>query len=396
MKSIRKILACIRRADEQFNLIENGDRIAVGVSGGKDSLVLSYALSLYQKFSQKQFEMVPILLDLGFSKRDYSSLCQWFTSIGSSLIIEDAQEIGRILAIQKKDKEKLSCSICSRMKKASINAAAHRYHCNKVAFAHHGDDAIETLWMNAIFGARLATFSPKMYLEKTALCFIRPLILARETTISSCAKECDLPIISSGCPNDQHTMREEMKNGLNHLYQLHPEAKENFLTMLLNYQKRDLWEKTLSYPLHHDDLVVRPIITPDDFYQEMLIRQRVFIEEFSFSFNQEFSDSPSSYQSYLLYQKETPIGIIRYQEKEDRVIQISRFALLPAYRNRGYGSLLFSFIEKEIFQKYNPCTIVLSAMLERIPFYEKRGYQIKSEPFLEGNHPHILLEKKLN
>lgn len=396
MKSIRKILACIRRADEQFNLIENGDRIAVGVSGGKDSLVLAYALSLYQKFSQKQFEMVPILLDLGFTTRDYSSLCQWFSSIGSSLIVEDAHEIGRILAIQKKDKKRLSCSICSRMKKASINAAAHRYRCNKVAFAHHGDDAIETLWMNAVFGARLATFSPKMYLEKTALCFIRPLILARETTIISCAKECALPIIPSGCPNDQHTMREEAKNELNHLYQLHPEAKENFLTMLLNYQKRDLWEKCLSYPLHQDDLLIRPVITADDFYQEMMMRQRIFVEEFSFSFDQEFLGVPSHYQSYLLYQKETPIGIIRYQEKEDRTIQISRFALLPSYRNRGYGSLLLSFIEKEIFQKYNPCTIVISAMLERVPFYEKRGYEKKSEPFLEGNRPHILLEKKLS
>lgn len=395
MKSIRKILACIRRADEQFNLIENGDRIAIGVSGGKDSLVLAYALSLYQKFAQKQFEMVPILLDLGFAHRDFTSLSTWFSTLGYTLIIENAQDVAKILSLQRKEKEKLSCSICSRMKKASINAAAHRYHCNKVAFAHHGDDAIETLWMNAIFGARIATFSPKMYLEKTALCFIRPLILARETTIATCAKECALPITPSGCPNDHHTMREEMKLWLADLYQRHPEAKENFLTMLTNYTKRDLWDRALSYPLSLPSLTLRPVLTPDDFYQEMQIRQQVFVEEFSFSFQEEFQDTPSHVQSYLLYLKEKPIGTIRYQEKEERTIQISRFAILSPYRNHGYGTLLLSRLESMIFQKYNPCTILLSAMVEKVPFYEKRGYQKKSEPFLEGNRPHILLKKEL-
>lgn len=384
MKSIRKVLAAIKKADLKFNLINKGDKIAVGISGGKDSLVLFYSLTLYQKFAKKEFTIVPILLNLGFDNVDFTPLQEWFNSLGYELIIEDSTQIGEILKIQKGNKEKLSCSICSRMKKASINNAAHKYNCNKVAFAHHAEDAIETLWMNQIFGARMATFSPKMHLEKTDLIFIRPLILARETNILSCAVELNAPITSLKCPNDKHTMREEAKIWLNSLYKQYPEAKENMLTMLLNYEKEDLWKNKISIPLNEDSVYVKPVIDDKSYHDSMMVRYEVFINEFGYKFDEVFNDSINNYHLYVLYNKNTPIGVIKYSSIDERTYKITSFCIKKEFRNNGFGSLLLQFIEDELFIKYNPCKIIINT--ECKDFFLKRGYNQENK---------LLLIKKL-
>lgn len=383
MKSIRKVLASIKKADLKFNLINKGDKIAVGISGGKDSLVLFYALTLYQKFSKKDFSLVPILLNLGFSEVDFNPLLNWFSSLGYSLNIEDSTQVGEILRIQKGDKEKLSCSICSRMKKASINAASHKYGCNKVAFAHHAEDALETLWMNQVCGGRLATFAPKMHLEKTDLVFIRPLILARESNILGCANELNVPVTSLGCPNDKQTMRQTAKEYLVSLFKVVPEAKENLLNMLLNYEKEDLWKDKIEIPLLENDLFIKPSLGIKTYHDEHQIRYEVFVEEFNKNYKDEFINNEENIIHYVLYLKETPIGVITYHQIEDRKFKIHSFCIKKAYRNQGYGSLMLNYIEKILFDEFNPCIVTIN-INDNNTFFLNKGYHIEENNLIKN------------
>lgn len=242
MYYLRKILGCIKKADEEYNLIENGDKIAVGVSGGKDSVLLLYALNSYKRMveKEKKFEIVGVHINLGFPNMDLTVLKDYFANLNIKLDVVDT-DIAKILELNRANNGRLPCSICSRMKKAVIIKYAKDNDCNKVSFAHHGDDAIETLLMNAIYGGRIATFSPKMYLDKSDITFIRPFVYARENEVSKSAKKVELPIVISTCPNDKETQRSEMKKMLHNLYHNYPTAKDNFLLMLHNPSKLDLW-----------------------------------------------------------------------------------------------------------------------------------------------------------
>ena len=242
MYYLRRILGCIKRADEEYGLIENGDRIAVGVSGGKDSVLLLYALNAYKRMVEKEktFEIIGLHINLGFPDMDLTPLKDYFANLNIPLEVENT-DIAKILELNRGNNGRLPCSICSRMKKAVIIKFAKDHNCNKVSFAHHGDDAIETLLMNAIYGGRIATFSPKMYLDRSEITFIRPFVYARENEITKSANKVEVPIVKSTCPNDKETQRAEMKKMLHNLYHNYPTAKDNFLLMLHNPAKLDLW-----------------------------------------------------------------------------------------------------------------------------------------------------------
>ena len=171
MKAIRVILACIRTADKTFNLINDGDKICLGISGGKDSMAMFYALHLYKKFSKTKFEIYPCIIDLGFD--DFSPKIEqdFAKKLGYELYVADGKTVYPILKIQKEKQNTphLPCSICSKMKKAIINKVAHKLGCNKVAFAHHRDDAIETLFMNMLNESRIATIKPISYLDRNKI-----------------------------------------------------------------------------------------------------------------------------------------------------------------------------------------------------------------------------------
>ncbi len=241
--SVSRVLGYLKQADEDFNLINNGDKIAVGISGGKDSMVLVYVLHLYKRFSKKDYEIFPIHVNEGFENMDFSVVKNFIESLGENFHIEESNpNIYKVLKMHMKN-DKLPCSICSKMKKAAINQAAIRLGCNKVAFAHHVDDAIETLFLNEIYGGRIATFQPLTYLSNTNLTLIRPLVYSKEKDINKALKEVNLPLVKSTCPNDKKTEREDIKQMLKDIYKKYPKAHDNFRLMLTNLEKVVLWNK---------------------------------------------------------------------------------------------------------------------------------------------------------
>lgn len=338
MKAIRTVLACLRTADQKFNLINHGDKIVVGLSGGKDSVALVYSLYLYQKFSHTEFTIQPVILDLGFDGFDPQPMIDFCKSLNLNLIVNDNKEIYPILKAHQEEGKHLPCSICSRMKKAAINAVAKGLGFNKVAFAHHMDDAIETLAMNAFYGGRAATFSPKMHLEKADIEFIRPLVTVREKDIIKLIKEENLPILHSVCPADKTTTRESIKQTLKNLYKKFPQAKDNLENLLTNYEHEDLWGKEIYMQINQDGLAIKPVVTKNDAFEYAKI-----------------SDIPDKFEkTFLIYFKEKPIGTISYFQ-EDRTFQINKVNLIT--EDKKQENEIINYLSNLIEREFTPCII---------------------------------------
>lgn len=206
---IQILLGHLRRADQRFDLIQNGDKIAVGLSGGKDSLTLLQCLVNYQKFGLKQFEIIAISIDCTNGKADYSLIMKFCDELGVRLVIEPSQIFEILFEVRK---EKSPCSLCSNLRRGRLNSVAKKLGCNKVAMGHHSDDMLETFLLSMIYEARLSTFHPKTYMDKTDLTLIRPLILASEKEIIAFARSKNLPVLENLCPINHKTQREYMKN----------------------------------------------------------------------------------------------------------------------------------------------------------------------------------------
>ncbi len=395
MKAIREVLAAVRRADQTYNLINHGDKIVIGLSGGKDSVVLTYVLSLYQKFSHTDFVIQPVTLDLGFKGFDPSGLKEFCKSLGLELIVADSREVYPILLKQKElqNLQHLPCSICSRMKKAAINKVANELGFNKVAFAHHSDDAIETLIMNAIYGSRIATFSPKMHLEKANIDFIRPLLLCHENQIRQLIKEENLPVFDSKCPADKTTTREDVKTMLDSLYKKYPSARENFVSMLSNYEQLDIWTNEIYLKIDQEGLCLKPVITPIDEWSMVDLRHKIFRIGQNVPYDEdEIYEEELEAKSYLITLNEKPIGTIRYRKTEEGY-KVERFGILEQYRGKGYGYKSFEFFINMLAAKYNPCKIYFNAQIYVKGLYAKLGFIEEGESFLEAGIEHIKMFK---
>ena len=395
MKAIRRILASLRKADTMFNLIQDGDTIVVGVSGGKDSLLLVYALNLYTKFSQMNFKIVPVMLDLGFPNSDFTNIQKWFKDNGMELVIEPCQDVYSILKTYQDNhyEPKLPCSICSRMKKAAINKYCNEHGYNKAAFGHHADDAIETLLMNQIHGGRIATFAPKMVLERAQITFIRPLIFARETDIIQACKELNISPMKSPCPNDKITERETTKEMLIDIYKNHKESKDNYKYMLINGDQLDLWYDKIEYKLNNSNIYVKVVRTKKETLEMISIRYKTFTQQMNIQFDDEFDGSDNNAVNFLIYQDKTAVGTIRYVQEDKNVFRLGRFAVLPEYRKHGLGTQLFKFVENYIKLKVNPCTIYFHGMAYLKDYYIALGYECNGDIFLEQDIEHLEFRK---
>ena len=360
MNALRGILGAIRQADQKFDFFHEKDRIMIGISGGKDSMVLALALSKYAQFKCANFEIVPAILDLGFPGFDAEPIKEYLKSIGLELKVIDSKEVFPILKAQQKSGKNLPCSICSRMKKAAINKAAKELGCNKVAFAHHGDDAIETLFMNEIFGGRVATFQPKMYLERSGIEFVRPLILVHEKQIKQCVKEENVQVFPSHCPNEGVTTRKEMKDLLEDIYQKYPTAKSNFFTMLENYKQEQLYYPDFFYKVERKDLALKPIILANDSRKEYEIRAKLGCLDFA-----------SDYERYLIYKKDKVIGVMSLLIKEDE-LTIHDLELIKESDKVRKDLLLH--LENYYSHLMNPLTIYIDHSSHN-DFYKSFGYK---------------------
>jgi len=334
MKALRTILGLIRRADQRFDFFHEGDKIMLGISGGKDSMLLALAMKQYQMFDCANFEIVPAILDLGFPGFDAKPIKKYCKSIGLDLKVIDSKEVYQILKVQQKYAKILPCSICSRMKKAAINKAAKELGCNKVAFAHHGDDAVETLFMNEIFGGRLATFQPKMFLERAKIEFIRPLILVHEKEIIRAIKEENIPAFPSHCPNDGNTMRHEMKEMLEDIYKKYPSAKDNFFLMMENYEKEQLYYHDLFYKIEREDISFKPVISAKDARTELEIRNKLGLLNFD------------ERHRFIIYKLDKPIGVISLRQIDEKTVEILDYKLIRA--NKTLDKKILEFVRSNI------------------------------------------------
>ena len=333
MKALRTILGNIRKADQKFDFFHENDKVLIGVSGGKDSMVLLKALAQYKHFKCVNFEIIPVVLDLGFPGFDPKEMEEFTASLGLKLIVHDSKEVFQILKIQQKEAKNLPCSICSRMKKAAINKVAKELGCSKVAFAHHGDDAIETLFMNEIFGGRVASFQPKMHLDRADIEFIRPLILCHEDQIIRAQKEENIPAFPSHCPNDGKTMRAEMKSLLKDLYKKYPSAKDNFFLMMENHEKEQLYYTDIFYKVERRDLSFKPVITATDSRVETKLR----LELKCLNLDEVVS-------RFVIYKLERPIGVISFNK--DELPSIHDLSLLKEHKNEK--EVIEAFIENNL------------------------------------------------
>lgn len=227
---LQQVLSYVRRAADDYHMIQEGDRIAVGISGGKDSLTLLYALHGLQRFYPQHFELHAVTVDLGFQNLDLSrieSICRDELQIPYTIVKTDIADV-----IFEQRKEANPCSLCAKMRKGALNDAIKKEGCNKVAYAHHKDDVVETMLMSLIFEGRFHTFSPVTYLDRTEITVIRPLLYMNEADVIGFVNKNQVPVVKSPCPADGHTKREYVKQLLRQLNLENPGVKERMFTAI--------------------------------------------------------------------------------------------------------------------------------------------------------------------
>ncbi|MBE6952212.1 MAG: tRNA 2-thiocytidine biosynthesis protein TtcA [Ruminococcaceae bacterium] len=205
---MQKILSHVRRCVEDFDMIAEGDSIAVGVSGGKDSLAALCALAQLSRFYPKKFEVKAISLDLGYDEMDFSPvarLCETL-EVPYKVVKTDIKTI--VFDIRK---ESNPCSLCANMRRGALNNAALELGCSKVALGHHLDDAVDTFLMSLIYEGRLSCFTPVTYLDRCGVTLLRPLLYCREFEIKALARKLELPVVKNACPADTNSKRHRVK-----------------------------------------------------------------------------------------------------------------------------------------------------------------------------------------
>ena len=239
---MQKLTGLVRRCVDDYNMIEAGDKIAVGVSGGKDSLALLVLLASLREYFNKPFELEAITIDMGLGM-DYTpiqELCdQW--KVPYTIVQTQIAPI-----IFEHRKEKNPCSMCSKMRRGALNQAILDKGFHKLALGHHYDDAVETFLMSLLFEGRISCFQPVTNLDRTGIIQIRPMLYIHEKTVDNFAKRQALPVIENRCPVDKTTKREEVKQLIFNLSQTYPDLKERIFGAMQRYPLAE-WEPKGRY-----------------------------------------------------------------------------------------------------------------------------------------------------
>lgn len=244
---LQRLLSLTRKAVDDYQLISPNDKIALGISGGKDSLTLLYALANLQKFSPIPFSLCAITVDLGYSNFDTSEISNLCKNLNVDYYVVKT-EIADILS-QHQTKNS-PCSLCAKLRKGALNNMALKLNCNKVAFAHHKDDLIETMFLSLLYEGRFHSCSPKTYWEHTNLTLIRPLIYINEADIIGFQHKTNLPILKNPCQIDGHTKRAMIKNTVKQLNQQIPGCKNRIFRAILDEQFED-WPLPITRMIHN-------------------------------------------------------------------------------------------------------------------------------------------------
>ena len=243
MNDLNSFSGIIRRCVDDYHMIEAGDAIAVGVSGGKDSLVLLCALKYLQGYYPKPFHLEGITLDLGFEGMDFTPVAELCREkdIPYTCLKTDIKEI--VFDVRKEDNP---CSLCAKMRRGALNDASRQRGISKLALGHHFDDAVETFMLSLLFEGRISCFRPVTYLDRSGVTQIRPLIYAGEQKIANLAQSLNLPVVENPCPQDKGSKRYEVKQLLKTLGQDYPDMRSKIFGAmqrlpLPGWQPRENW-----------------------------------------------------------------------------------------------------------------------------------------------------------
>lgn len=235
---MQKVLSTLRKSVEKYELIENGDRIAVGVSGGKDSLVMLKALADFKKFGLYDYDIVAVNIDIYSGEESYDGLKRFCDELGVELVIEKTDIKKIVFDIRK---EKNPCSLCAKMRRGALNTACNRLGCNKLALAHHKQDVITTFFMSLLYEGRLSTMLPKAFMSKAGVTLIRPLYLTEESKIINASK--NMPILKSKCPANDNSKRREISDFIRKLEHDFPDSKKRIEHAILDPESYNLLDK---------------------------------------------------------------------------------------------------------------------------------------------------------
>ena len=229
---MQQLLGRVRRCIEDYRMIEAGDRIAVGVSGGKDSLVTLLALARLRRFLPTPFTLEAITLEMGMPEMDYTPVAQLCEEleVPYTRINVPVYEI-----LFEERKEKNPCSLCAKLRRGSLNTALTERGISKIALGHHDDDAVETLMMNLLFEGRIGCFQPVTFLDRTGVTQIRPLLYCHEDEIQRIANREKLPVVHNTCPIDGHSRRQEVKELLASMEKTYPDLKQKIFGAMQRY-----------------------------------------------------------------------------------------------------------------------------------------------------------------
>ena len=239
---MQKLIGLVRRCVQDYKMIEEGDRIGVGVSGGKDSVALLAFLAELRKYNDKKFEIEAVTIDMGLGM-DYTPIAEYCEKLDVAFNLVKT-EIGPIIFEHRKEKN--PCSMCSKMRRGALNQAILDRGMNKLALGHHYDDAVETFMMSLIYEGRISCFQPVTDLDRTGIIQIRPMLYIHEKSIDSFVKRNDLPIITNRCPVDKYTKREEIKQLIYDLSATYPDLKERIFGAMQRFPLPE-WEPKGRY-----------------------------------------------------------------------------------------------------------------------------------------------------